>query len=262
MRAAIIIPARYGSSRFPGKPLAPIAGASGIARPLIARTIEAAQCIGITCDIRVATDDPRIAAAAQEAGADAVMTPATCRNGTERCQAAIEAAGIDADIVVNLQGDAPLTPAGAIEALIAAVAGDAAVMVATPMIRSSSATLERLRNDEASGRVGGTTVVTDGMGDALYFSKRILPCGGGTVETPVHLHIGLYAFRKLALAHYAQQLPSALERAEGLEQLRFLDARIPIRMVEVEEPEGGLWEVNNPGDIAIVERALALRGIE
>lgn len=261
MRVAIIIPARYQSSRFPGKPLASLRGATGLARTLLSRTIDVAQAIGAAGRVFVATDDARIAAAAEAASIHAVMTPASCLNGTERCQAAVEAARIEADIIVNLQGDAPLTPTRAIDALIAEMAADPNVRVATPMIRCSPETVERLRADEVRGTVGGTTVVPDGAGDALYFSKRVLPYGGGSADCPVFLHLGLYAYRRNALEHYAATEPSAIEHAEGLEQLRFLVDGMRLRMVEIAEPAGGLWEVNNPGDVPIVESALAARGI-
>ncbi|PKP94595.1 MAG: 3-deoxy-manno-octulosonate cytidylyltransferase [Alphaproteobacteria bacterium HGW-Alphaproteobacteria-16] len=261
MQAAIIIPARFDSARFPGKPLARIKGATGIERPLISRTVDAALTVGDGCGILVATDDQRIAEAARAAGALAAITSDICLNGTERCAAAVRDVALDAEIIINLQGDAPLTPPHAVAKLIAEMAADPAVMVATPMVRCSPKTIARLHADEAAGHVGGTTVITDGAGDALYFSKRILPYGGGSAECPIFLHLGLYAYRRRALEHYAAVPPTALEQAEGLEQLRFLDEGIPIRMVEIEEPAGGLWEVNNPWDVPFVEHALALRGI-
>ncbi|CAM8663514.1 3-deoxy-manno-octulosonate cytidylyltransferase [Sphingobium cupriresistens] len=261
MRVTIVIPARYESSRFPGKPFAQLKGASGTERSLLERTVNAALAVCPTIEVVVATDDTRIADAARSAGARSTITSSLCLNGTERCAAAIEDGAVDADVIVNLQGDAPLTPPSAIAALISEMSTDPTVMVATAMTRCGPDTVTRLRADEAAGRIGGTTVVTDGAGDALYFSKRLLPYGGGSVECPIFLHLGLYAYRRRALLHYAALPPAPLEAAEGLEQLRFLDERIPMRMVEISEPAGGLWEVNNPGDIYIVEQALALRGI-
>lgn len=260
MRVSIVIPARFGSTRFPGKPLVGLKGASGSERTLLARTIEVALAVDGLFDVIVATDDLQIAAAARAAGARATITSRLCVNGTERCAATIEDGVVDADLIVNLQGDAPLTPPDAISALIAEMAADPAVMVATAMTRCSPSTVERLRADELAGRVGGTTVVADGAGDALYFSKRLIPHGGGSAECPVFLHLGLYAYRRRALLHYAALPPTPLEEAEGLEQLRFLDERIPVRLVEISEPAGGLWEVNNPDDIPAVEQALVLRG--
>lgn len=107
---AILIPARHASQRFPGKPLAPLRGADGTARPLIERSWMAACAIADRAKVWVATDDDRIADAVHGFGGQVVMTPAACRNGTERCAAAIDSLGPVAPIVVNLQGDAPLTP--------------------------------------------------------------------------------------------------------------------------------------------------------
>lgn len=261
MRIAIVIPARYESSRFPGKPLAALKGICGTERSLLERTVDAALAVDPIIDVVVATDDLRIANVARSAGARATITSSLCLNGTERCAAAIEDGAVDADVIINLQGDAPLTPPGAITALISEISSDPTVMVATAMTRCGPDTVARLRADEEAGRIGGTTVVTDGAGDALYFSKRLLPYGGGSAECPIFLHLGLYAYRRRALLHYAALPPTPLEAAEGLEQLRFLDERIAMRMVEISEPTGGLWEVNNPDDVHIVERALALRGI-
>ncbi|RIA46288.1 3-deoxy-manno-octulosonate cytidylyltransferase (CMP-KDO synthetase) [Hephaestia caeni] len=261
MQAAIIIPARFESTRFPGKPLARIKGATAIERPLISRTVDVARAVGAQCGVLVATDDPRIAEIASAAGVQTAIISEMCLNGTERCAAAVREVALDAEIIVNLQGDAPLTPPYAVARLIAEMAADPAVMVATPMVRCAPETVARLRADEAAGRVGATTVVADGAGDALYFSKRILPHGGGGAECPIFLHLGLYAYRRRALEHYAAVDPTPLEQAEGLEQLRFLDEGIRVRMVEIEEPAGGLWEINNPWDIPYVEHALGLRGI-
>lgn len=257
---AIIVPARFGSTRFPGKPLAPLRGADGVAKSLVERTWNVARGVGGVDEIWVATDDHRIADEARRIGARVAMTSSDCRNGTERCWDAVRSAGIDADIIVNLQGDAPLTPPLAIEALIDIMIGDPSIAVATPMIRCSPLQLDRLMADARSESVGGTTVVCNRADNALYFSKRVIPfvpCRAA--EAPVHMHLGVYGYRRQALADYADQKPSPLELVEGLEQLRFLHAGITIRMVEVCDPPGGLWEVNNPADIVMVEMALAER---
>ncbi|MDF0490365.1 3-deoxy-manno-octulosonate cytidylyltransferase [Sphingomonas sp. H39-1-10] len=259
----IIVPARLDSSRFPGKPLAPLRGADGTPKSLVQRSWEAARAVAPAVPVVIATDDEGIADAAAAFGATAVLTSPGCRNGTERCWEAVQAAGIDADIIVNLQGDAPLTPPLAVEALIDTLRADPRLAVATPMIRCPALMLDRLLCDARSGRVGGTTVVFDRLMNALYFSKRVIPyVPERTADAPVHLHIGLYAYRRDVLGHYAELPPSPLELVEGLEQLRFLDAGIPMRMVEVADPPGGLWEVNNPEDIVTVETALAARRID
>lgn len=261
MRSVIMIPARYASTRFPGKALADIRGATGETATLIERTINAARAADGAHDLIVATDDQRIADVARRAGVRAAMTPEDCRNGTERCAAVLSAGEVEASIVINLQGDALLTPPHAITALIEALRDSPDISVVTPMIRCSPETAARLRTDEGAGRIGGTSVVCNGMGDALYFSKRLIPHGAGGEDCPFFLHLGVYGYRANALRSYAEAPPCAIETAEGLEQLRFLHLGRAIRMVEIAEPEGGLWEVNNPEDIPIVERTLALRGL-
>ena len=257
---AIIIPARFGSTRFPGKPLVPLRGADGIAKPLIQRSWEAACAVGGVDEVWIATDDDRIADTARGFGAQVVRTPLTCANGTERCWSAIRAAGIAADVIVNLQGDSPLTPPLALELLIETMRAEPGVRVATPMIRCSDVQLDRLAEEARLGRVGGTTVVFDAGTDALYFSKRVIPhTPPKCPDAAVYLHLGAYAYRRAALADYAQLPPSPLELLEGLEQLRFLHCGIPIRMVEIPDPPGGVWEVNNPDDVRLVETALAER---
>lgn len=238
---AIIIPARYASTRFPGKPLAPLRGVTGATKSLLQRSWEAACAIDQITDVRIATDDMRIADTAAAFGADVVLTSQDCRNGTERCWEAVEAAGIDADIIVNFQGDAPPTPPLAVETLIRTMRDDELLQVATPMIRCSPLVIDRLLSDARSDRVGGTTVVFDGAWNALYFSKRVIPhIPERIANAPVYLHMGLYAYRRDALADYAGMDPSPIEIAEGLEQLRFLHAGVLVRMVEVADPPGGL----------------------
>lgn len=262
-RFAIVIPARFASTRFPGKPLAPLRGARGDAKPLIQRSWEAACRAASHDDVWIATDEARIAEAASNFGAQVVLTSAECRNGTERCWHAVASAGIEAQLIINLQGDAPLTPPLAIEALVDTMLEAPAIHVATPMIRCSTMLADRLMAEDRAGRVGGTTVVFDRGMNALYFSKRVIPrVPERTAQPPVFLHVGLYGYRREALQEYARLAPSPLEELEGLEQLRFLHAGIPIRMVEIGDPPGGIWEVNNPGDLVTVEAALAQRHID
>jgi CMP-2-keto-3-deoxyoctulosonic acid synthetase len=170
-RVAIVIPARYASTRFPGKPLIALAGADGARKSLIRRCWEAAERVCGVTRILVATDDDRIADHARGFGAEVVMTPASCRNGTERCAAALSSLSGSVDLVINLQGDAPLTPPDFVEALIVATEADDAA-VATPAMRCDGPTLERFREDRRAGRVGGTTVVFGHDRRALYFSKE------------------------------------------------------------------------------------------
>lgn len=264
MEAAIIIPARYKSSRFPGKPLAKLKGATGIEKTLTARCIEAARLVQGAGPVVVATDDERIAAEATASGAEAVMTSASCRNGSERIAEAVAKLGVTDRIIVNFQGDAPLTPQWFVEALVTELESDTSVDVATPVMRYTADQLDKVRRDLAAGRHGPTAAVFGTDRNALYFSKQLIPTlpEGGSEATPaVFHHIGLYAYRPDALAAYAAIDPTPLELAERLEQLRFLERGIAIRTVEIEDRGRIQWEVNFPDDIPIVEAELARLGI-
>ena len=265
MPAAIVIPAGYASTRYPGKPLVPLKGAGGQAKTLIQRSWEAARAVPGGARVIVATDDDRIADAAKAFGAEVAMTPESSRNGTERCAAALDAIG-DADVIVNLQGDALLTPPAFVGALLAAIAADPTIEVATPAMRATPDIHRRLLGDQREGRVGGTTVAIGANGDALYFSKAVIPhvaaASVGDPTLPVFLHVGVYAYRRAALEAYAALPPTRLELLEGLEQLRFLEHGRPVRVVEVAAPGYDIWELNNPEDVAPIEAALAARGLD
>lgn len=264
MNTVILIPARYASSRYPGKPLVELRGASGTPKPLIQRSVEAARKIASVSQVFVTTDDERIAEACGRFGAGVIMTSPECRNGTERCAEALMQLH-EPDLVINFQGDALLTPNHFVEALIERMRRDD-VEVATPAMRLRSEEVRTLQAEEAAGRVGGTTVVTNDVGSALYFSKRLIPhLPAGALDkplSPVLLHVGVYVYRPTALAAYAQRPPTELEQLEGLEQLRFLVAGIPVAVVEVEPPPFALRELNNPEDVAPIEEALARAGLE
>jgi len=213
----------------------------------------------------VTTDDDRIADACRAVGVGVIMTSPECRNGTERCAEAL-ASLHDPDLVINFQGDALLTPPGFVEALIARMETDADALVATPAMRLRSDEVRALQAEEAAGRVGGTTVVTDEQGRALYFSKRLIPhLPRGALDgamSPLRLHVGIYAYRPEALERYAVTPVTELETLEGLEQLRFLVAGVPVAVVDVETPPYALRELNNPEDVAPIEQALAEAGLE
>lgn len=262
---AIIIPARYASSRFPGKPLEPLVGATGIAKSLIQRTWECAETIKDHSGIWVATDDDRIADAVRGFGGQVVITSPKCGNGTERCADALDKIGSVAEMIVNLQGDAPLTPAFIVPQLVSALALDTDAVMATPAIRCSPSLHHHLVADQAAGRVGGTTVVFNRIGHALYFSKRVIPHVPNDMaalnRVAVHLHLGVYAYRPTALKTYAAMPPSNLELLEGLEQLRFLEGEQPIRVVPFEPIGWDCIELNNPGDRPAIEAVLKARGI-
>jgi len=265
-KTVILIPARYASSRFPGKPLARLTGAGGVSKSLIERTHETALSVSGGADVYVTTDDARIGDAARAFGAQVIMTPSSCRNGTERCAAAAETLGLTDEIVVNLQGDAPLTPPWYVEALVQAMARDAAIEVATPVIATEPAHLAKLLRDRAEGRVGGTTAVFDSSGRALYFSKEVLPFSSAGADRPaigrVHHHVGVYAYRMSALSDYLAMAPSDYEQSEGLEQLRFLEYGRPVQCVNVDTRGREFWELNNPSDVEIIEEIMRREGLE
>ena len=158
MSTLLVIPARHASTRYPGKPLATLRGATGEAKSLVRRSWEAARSVRGIDRVVVATEDERIRAHALSFGAEVVMTSDRPRNGTERCVEALDLLG-DHDLVVNLQGDAPLTPPWFVEDLVAGLNAAPAMQVATPVLRMEGAALAGFLDDRREGRVGGTTAV-------------------------------------------------------------------------------------------------------
>jgi len=260
MKTVILIPARYASTRYPGKPLAELTLPDGSKKSLIRMSWEAAQTVQGVDAVYVATDDDRIKEAAEAFGADVIMTSESCENGTARCADALANAGIEADLIVNLQGDAPLTPAWFVEDLIAAMKADPEAQVATPVLQCDPLTYGHFVEDRKAGRVGGTTAVFNAKGHALYFSKEVLPYIDADKvpadNIPVYHHVGVYAYRPKALAAYTSWPVSELETLEGLEQLRFLVNDTKVRCVIVEGRGRVFWELNNPEDVPRIESVL------
>lgn len=256
----IIIPARYASTRYPGKPLVSLRDRNGVSKSLIQRSWETAMQVADVDAVYVATDDDRIATAAGDFGADVVMTSTTARNGTERCAEVVEKLGITSDIVVNLQGDAPLTPPWFVEEIVSGLRNAPAYQVATPVLRCDPATYGNFVEDRRNGRVGGTTAVFGTGGRALYFSKEVVPYiprpPGPDELVPVFHHVGVYAYRAAALDAYLGFEEGALEKLEGLEQLRFLENGCPVLCVEVAARGRVFWELNNPVDVERIEAVL------
>jgi 3-deoxy-manno-octulosonate cytidylyltransferase (CMP-KDO synthetase) len=259
MKTLIAIPARYASTRYPGKPLVTLRGPDG-AKTLIRRSWEAAMAVQGIDRVVVATDDSRIADHAAGFGAEVVMTSSEARNGTERC-AEVAARLPGFDVVVNLQGDAPLTPAWFVEDLVAGLAADPAADIATPVLRCDGRTVAGFLADRRADRVGGTTAVFGADGRALYFSKEVIPYTGQDYApdqpTPVFHHVGVYAYRPAALAAYPSWPVGPLETLEGLEQLRFLEQGRPVLCVEVQARGRQFWELNNPSDVPLIESMLS-----
>jgi 3-deoxy-manno-octulosonate cytidylyltransferase (CMP-KDO synthetase) len=251
MDVVIVIPARYGSSRFPGKPLAMIEGKS-----LVQRVYEIANSVEYVSQVIVATDDERIADHVVELGGNAVMTH-DCYNGSERVWQVIEQMNDKPDIIINLQGDAVLTPPWTIQAVVDEMLANEDVQVCTPAVRMTPPIYEKLMEAKAAGEVGGTTVTFNKNHDAMYFSKTIIPFIREleSEDLPVFRHIGLYGYRYDALKDYLDMEPTILEQTEGLEQLRLLENAIPIRVVEVAYDGRTHWAVDTPED---AQRAAAI----
>ncbi|HBF34614.1 TPA: 3-deoxy-manno-octulosonate cytidylyltransferase, partial [Candidatus Sumerlaeota bacterium] len=226
------IPARYASTRFPGKPLADLLG-----KPLIAHVIERALEAKSVQGVLVATDDERIASAVEAHGkAKAVMTSPDCASGSDRI-AEVVAKFPDADIIVNVQGDEPLMPAEVIDQAVAALVSDPNCAVSTAKIRITN------EADFLSPNV--VKVVCDLEGRALYFSRSPIPSLSRAPELrfqeedktytaypPTYKHFGLYVYRRDALLQFVKMPPTPLELLEKLEQLRFLENGYSIRVVE------------------------------
>lgn len=260
MKTVILIPARYASQRYPGKPLAELTQKDGTKKSLIRMSWEAALAIQGVDAVHVVTDDARIRDAAEAFGASVIMTSPEAENGTARCAEALAAGAVEADLVVNFQGDAPLTPPWFVEDLIAAMKSDPDSQMATPVLQCDPATYAMFVEDRQNGRVGGTTAVFGADNRALYFSKEIVPyIDPGKVpdaDIPVYHHVGVYAYRPEALKAYTGWGVSRLETLEGLEQLRFLVHGVAVRCVEVEARGRVFWELNNPADVGRIEKVL------
>lgn len=254
MQTVIIIPARYGSTRFPGKPLAPVAGV-----PMIERIYRIACAVKGVDGVFVATDDTRIAKAVEAFGGNFLMTDPACRNGTERALAAAKQLPEKPRNVINFQGDAVLTPPWIIQPLVDALNADAEVQMVTPMVRLNAQQMEELRALKAKSPASGTTVTFDRHKNAMYFSKNIIPYARSE-GAPIYRHIGMYGYRYETLETYLTLVPGPFENAEQLEQLRALENGIPIRMVEVDYRGRTPASIDSPEDLIYAEQLIAREG--
>jgi 3-deoxy-manno-octulosonate cytidylyltransferase (CMP-KDO synthetase) len=217
-----VIPARYASTRLPGKPLATIAG-----RPMIQHVVERVRQAQKVTRIVVATDDERIKGAVEGFGGEALLTRPDHRTGTDRV--AEVAAHVSAEVYLNIQGDEPLIDPGTIDTVVSEMLEDESVQVATPCSAITQ------QNDIMDPNV--TKVVRDFDGNAIYFSHAPIPWvrdKDRTVAAKHWKHIGLYAFRRDALLEFPTLPPGELERIEQLEQLRWLENGFRIRVVETQ----------------------------
>lgn len=284
----IVIPARYHSSRFPGKPLAPILGI-----PMLQRVWDLAQAVTRSVshvEAVVATEDDRIMSFCASRGIRAVLTSDHCQSGTERAKEVVVALDHPASFILNFQGDNALCPPEFLMALITAFRENKDEQrVITPFVRLNWQALDRFRQIKEQTPFSGTTVVFSQDYYAKWFSKQILPairneshwrevgCNPGhEVATPaadakevraaesmspVCRHIGLYGYHREVLLNIDALRPTEYEQLEGLEQLAFLENDIPIKMVEVDyRGREGMSGIDSPEDIARAEAIIQAHG--
>ena len=243
MRTLCVIPARYASTRLPGKPLADICG-----KPMICRVLERARCARKPDKVIVATDDERICDAVRAEGGEALMTRTDHLTGTDRLAEVAEAYPA-VDLIVNVQGDEPLIEPSLIDDLIAPFEMDENLPMATVMTRMEDAEEQLDPNN--------VKVVVDKLGYALYFSRSLVPYPRAAAG-PVYKHIGIYAYRRDFLLRYARLEPTPLERAESLEQLRALENGYGIRVLETDCRFVG---VDTAEDLALVNKLYREQGL-
>lgn len=246
MKAVAIIPARFASTRFPGKPLALLDG-----RPIVQHVYE--RVSAFLPDTFVATDDERILQTVESFGGRAVMTATTHQSGTDRCEEAIRQLGIETDVVVNVQGDEPFIATEQIRLLLSCF-DDATTDIATLVKPFASTTSwEELSNPNCP------KVVCDAKGFALYFSRSVVPYLRGqepAIWAKQHVflkHIGLYGYRREALQQITAMPQGLLERQESLEQLRWLEAGLRIKVAHTPHETIG---IDTPDDLQKAEKFL------
>ncbi|GAB6908886.1 3-deoxy-manno-octulosonate cytidylyltransferase [Desulfosarcina cetonica] len=247
MRVVVIIPSRYGSTRFDGKPLARIYG-----RPMIQWVYQRALQANCVEAVHVATDDERIRVAVKAFGGNVIMTSSACRSGTDRVAEAAEHLGLGLqDVVINIQGDQPLVDSRSFDALVKPFAEDAAVKMSTLAFAIVD---EREITDPKDVKV-----TFDNNGDALYFSRATIPYArdGGTGHA-IYKHLGVYAYTREFLECFRQLPPGRLEEIEKLEQLRAMEHghRIRVVVTPYDSPE-----VDLPVDIRRIEEKMAVMGL-
>ncbi len=237
-----VIPSRWGAQRFPGKPLAPIAG-----KPLVQWVWEAANAAKRVTRVVVATDNDKIARTVRSFGGEAVMTSPHCPSGTDRV--AQVARDSRAGIVINVQGDEPLLSAQTIDRVVEALQQDSTAVMSTAV--------RKAQNEKEWKDPHVVKAVLDRLNYALYFSRAPIPAQAQRQKLPPAprwVHIGIYGFRRAFLFRFAALPPSTLEQAECLEQLRVLEHGCSIKAVVVPQATCG---VDRPEDVKKVERLLA-----
>lgn len=263
MKTIIIIPARFASTRLPGKPLIKIAGLTMLQR-VYEIAFNAAQNLSDT-EILIATDDKRIAAHAKEIKAKCVMTPIDCPTGTDRVLEAVKQLNYTPDFVLNLQGDTPFTPPDFITKLIAAAEQNENAKIITLVTQLSWEKLDKLRAQKKQTPFSGTLVILDKNNNALWFSKNIIPAirkeeklRAENKLSPIYRHIGIYGYRYEMLQKYVELEPTYYEKIEGLEQLRLLENGFKIHAMKVDyQGKPSMSGIDTQEDIKRAEKLIA-----
>jgi 3-deoxy-manno-octulosonate cytidylyltransferase (CMP-KDO synthetase) len=266
MHTAIVIPARYASTRLPGKPLALIAGQTMLQR--VVRIAQAAALGLNNVSIVVATDDERIVHHCNELDVTSLLTPPEAPSGTDRVAEAVRQMNNKPDFILNMQGDAPLTPPDFLRAMIDAFRASPCDAV-TPVTQLTWAQLDKLRENKRITPFSGTTVTfNETTGDAFWFSKMIIPAlrkeqdlRTKSIKSPIFRHIGLYGYSGDMLERYLNLSESTFEVLEGLEQLRLLEHGYKIRCVPVDfKGRANMSGIDSPEDITRAEELIAKHG--
>jgi 3-deoxy-manno-octulosonate cytidylyltransferase (CMP-KDO synthetase) len=255
----IVIPARFPSTRLPGKPMVVINGKS-----MLQRVWMLAKAVKNSDEVFIATDDKRIQDHAHSFGAEVIMTDPSCPTGTDRVYAAVSQLSYTPEIIINFQGDAVLTPPWIIQDLIDAMIQDKNVETATLAAQLTWEKYDELVKSKASSKSSGTTVTFDKNCYALYFSKSIIPFvrnkDQNSASSPVFKHIGMYGYRFDALKKFVSLPQTPLEKVESLEQLRLLENGIKIKIVLADTKGKTMWGVDSPEDVNKVEEIIAREG--
>jgi 3-deoxy-manno-octulosonate cytidylyltransferase (CMP-KDO synthetase) len=260
----LVIPARFGSTRLPGKPLIRIAG-----KTLLERVINVAQRaahLAGNVDVVVATDDERIQAHARDTGCEAILTAPDISSGSGRACVAAQMRTARPTHVVNLQGDTPFTAPCVVADMIGWLRRSSADVV-TPVVQLDWMALDQMRAHKRTAPYSGTTCIRTADGRALWFSKAIIPAvrdeavlrAAGPLS-PVFRHLGLYAYRLAALEWYERAPASRYEQLEGLEQLRWLEMGADVRAVEVAATTHSMSGIDTMEDVALAETLISRFG--
>ncbi len=245
MRYIALIPARYQSSRFPGKPLALICG-----KPMIQHVYERVSAVPQIHDVYVASDDERIFNAVQQFGGKAVMTASVHQCGTERITECADILGLDdTDMILNIQGDEPLVSKGIVDDLISCLNKPDTVMATLKKEIGEEERADALNNPNV------VKVVTDAKGNALYFSRCCIPYNRAGNTVRYYKHIGMYGYPKWFLKKFCSMEKTALEMTESLEQLRVLESGYKIRVKETRHPSIG---VDTPSQLKTAEKIMEM----